>query len=144
MSIINDLGLTVAQVNITSLDSYSRNTGFLGNCLNVDLKLDLRTFLVTRVLTLITWLLFSLVLFASSPIDSDLTTYGGSNYIVKLTKGADVFQFSTFGSILNVGCMIGAITSGRIADYSGRKRVSSSIFSTVAIAGGFQSKSFNR
>lgn len=36
----------------------------------------------------------------------------------------DVFQFSTFGSILNVGCMFGAIISGRLADYFGRKRVS--------------------
>lgn len=33
-----------------------------------------------------------------------------------------IAQFSTFGSILNVGCMIGAILSGRIADYFGRKR----------------------
>lgn len=55
--------------------------------------------------------------------------------MVKLTKGADVCQFSTFGSILNVGCMIGAITSGRIADYIGRKRVSSSIFFIVGIPG---------
>ncbi|CAK9220067.1 unnamed protein product [Sphagnum troendelagicum] len=33
-----------------------------------------------------------------------------------------VGQFSTFGSILNVGCMLGAILSGKIADYLGRKR----------------------
>ncbi|CAM6028039.1 unnamed protein product, partial [Sphagnum balticum] len=32
-----------------------------------------------------------------------------------------VGQFSTFGSILNVGCMLGAILSGKIADYLGRK-----------------------
>lgn len=30
-------------------------------------------------------------------------------------------EFSTFGSILNVGCMMGAITSGRLADLLGRK-----------------------
>ncbi|KAG0599868.1 hypothetical protein M758_12G184100 [Ceratodon purpureus] len=33
-----------------------------------------------------------------------------------------IAQFSTFGSILNVGCMIGAIISGRLADYLGRRR----------------------
>lgn len=33
-----------------------------------------------------------------------------------------IAQFSTFGSILNVGCMFGAIISGRLADYFGRKR----------------------
>lgn len=32
-------------------------------------------------------------------------------------------QFSFFGSILTVGSMIGAITSGNIADFLGRKRV---------------------
>lgn len=32
-----------------------------------------------------------------------------------------IAQFSTFGSILNVGCMFGAIVSGRLADYFGRK-----------------------
>lgn len=33
-------------------------------------------------------------------------------------------QFSLFGSILTFGAMIGAITSGPIADYIGRKGVS--------------------
>lgn len=33
-------------------------------------------------------------------------------------------QFSTFGSIVNVGAMFGAIASGRIADYLGRRKVS--------------------
>jgi SP family facilitated glucose transporter-like MFS transporter 8 len=33
-----------------------------------------------------------------------------------------IAQFSTFGSILNVGCMIGAIISGRLADFFGRRR----------------------
>ncbi|XP_073391852.1 sugar transporter ERD6-like 4 isoform X2 [Physcomitrium patens] len=32
-----------------------------------------------------------------------------------------IAQFSTFGSILSVGCMLGAIVSGRLADYFGRK-----------------------
>uniref|UniRef100_A0A5B6ZBN6 Putative sugar transporter ERD6-like 8 n=1 Tax=Davidia involucrata TaxID=16924 RepID=A0A5B6ZBN6_DAVIN len=30
-------------------------------------------------------------------------------------------QYSVFGSILNIGAMLGAVTCGRIADYSGRK-----------------------
>lgn len=33
-------------------------------------------------------------------------------------------QYSMFGSILTFGAMIGAITSGPIADYVGRKGVS--------------------
>lgn len=32
-------------------------------------------------------------------------------------------QFSMFGSIVTIGAMIGAITSGRIADFVGRKGV---------------------
>ncbi|XP_027353370.1 sugar transporter ERD6-like 5 isoform X5 [Abrus precatorius] len=32
-----------------------------------------------------------------------------------------VAQYSTFGSILSIGAMIGAIVSGRIADYAGRR-----------------------
>jgi len=34
-------------------------------------------------------------------------------------------QYSLFGSILSFGAMVGAITSGPIADYIGRKGVSS-------------------
>ena len=30
-------------------------------------------------------------------------------------------QYSMFGSIITIGAVIGAITSGRIADYIGRK-----------------------
>jgi len=33
-------------------------------------------------------------------------------------------QYSIFGSILTIGAMIGAIISGRIADYAGRRAVS--------------------
>ena len=33
-------------------------------------------------------------------------------------------QYSIFGSILTIGAMIGAIVSGRIADYAGRRIVS--------------------
>lgn len=32
-------------------------------------------------------------------------------------------QFSMFGSIITIGAMIGAVTSGRIADFIGRKGV---------------------
>jgi SP family facilitated glucose transporter-like MFS transporter 8 len=32
-------------------------------------------------------------------------------------------QYSMFGSILTIGAMLGAITSGRIADFIGRKGV---------------------
>ncbi|XP_077219166.1 sugar transporter ERD6-like 7 isoform X2 [Tasmannia lanceolata] len=35
--------------------------------------------------------------------------------------GLSVAEYSFFGSILNIGAMIGAITSGRIADFFGRK-----------------------
>ncbi|KAH9303689.1 hypothetical protein KI387_008093 [Taxus chinensis] len=60
--------------------------------------------------------------------------------------GLTVSQYSTFGSLLTIGAMIGAITSGRIADCMGRKgalRVASAsyiigwlviIFSKVALS----------
>lgn len=37
-------------------------------------------------------------------------------------------QYSLFGSILTIGAMIGAIISGRIADYAGRRTVRLSNF----------------
>lgn len=48
---------------------------------------------------------------------------------VKLIQDSFLFdsstlQYSLFGSILTFGAMIGAITSGKIADYIGRKGVS--------------------
>ncbi|TYI67964.1 hypothetical protein E1A91_D08G056000v1 [Gossypium mustelinum] len=48
-----------------------------------------------------------------------------------------IAEFSVFGSILNVGAIIGAITSGRIADFMGRKgamRISSGFSITGWIA----------
>ena len=33
-------------------------------------------------------------------------------------------QYSTFGSLLTIGAMVGAIASGRIADFLGQKGVS--------------------
>lgn len=35
-----------------------------------------------------------------------------------------LFQYSTFGSILTIGAIVGATLSGRIADYVGRRLVS--------------------
>lgn len=32
-------------------------------------------------------------------------------------------QFAIFGSILTIGAMVGAVTSGRLADFLGRKMV---------------------
>jgi len=40
---------------------------------------------------------------------------------------AKPMQYSIFGSILTIGAMIGAVVSGRIADYAGRRVVSQSI-----------------
>lgn len=42
-----------------------------------------------------------------------------------------VMQYSLFGSILTIGAMVGAIMSGRIADYTGRRGVS--IFIAVVL-----------
>lgn len=38
-----------------------------------------------------------------------------------------IMQYSLFGSILTIGAMIGAIVSGKLADYIGRRGVSISI-----------------
>jgi MFS family permease len=38
-------------------------------------------------------------------------------------------QFALFGSVLTIGAMIGAVTSGRLADFLGRKMVKQSHFS---------------
>lgn len=35
-----------------------------------------------------------------------------------------IVQYSVFGSILTIGAMIGAIVSGKLADYVGRRGVS--------------------
>lgn len=34
-------------------------------------------------------------------------------------------QFAIFGSVLTIGAMVGAVTSGRLADFLGRKMVKS-------------------
>lgn len=43
----------------------------------------------------------------------------------KIVNKISIFswQYSTFGSIVTIGAMLGAITSGRIADFIGRKGV---------------------
>lgn len=48
--------------------------------------------------------------------------------LIFLKKNIEIFnqifmQFSMFGSIITIGAMIGAVTSGRLADYIGRKGV---------------------
>ncbi|OMO73258.1 General substrate transporter [Corchorus capsularis] len=42
---------------------------------------------------------------------------------ITVDLGLSVAEYSLFGSILTIGAMIGAIMSGRIADYMGRKWV---------------------
>lgn len=43
-------------------------------------------------------------------------------------------QYSLFGSILTIGAMIGAIMSGKIADYIGRRGVSIS-YKSIVVSG---------
>lgn len=42
-------------------------------------------------------------------------------------------QYSLFGSLSNVGAMVGAIASGQIAEYIGRKGVQMSHYSYIII-----------
>lgn len=44
--------------------------------------------------------------------------------IVCVLRLLSILQYSVFGSILTIGAMIGAVVSGRIADYIGRRGVS--------------------
>jgi MFS family permease len=40
-----------------------------------------------------------------------------------ITMSCGKWQFSMFGSLVTIGAMLGAITSGRITDFIGRKGV---------------------
>lgn len=42
-------------------------------------------------------------------------------------------QFSLFGSLANVGAMVGAISSGQISEYIGRKGVYAASFSFLFV-----------
>jgi MFS family permease len=47
-------------------------------------------------------------------------------------KLAEFMQYSLFGSILTIGAMVGAIVSGSLADYAGRRVVS--FFNSMCIS----------
>ncbi|XP_042516690.1 sugar transporter ERD6-like 16 [Macadamia integrifolia] len=53
---------------------------------------------------------------------------------IKDDLGLTLSQFSLFGSIVNIGAMIGAISSGKIADFLGRK-ATMRVSSVLCIAG---------
>ncbi|XP_072960087.1 uncharacterized protein [Typha angustifolia] len=50
--------------------------------------------------------------------------------------GLSLSEYSIFGSILTIGAMIGAVTSGRVADYIGRKKAMG-VSALICIAGWF-------
>ena len=54
-----------------------------------------------------------------------LANYPGFYLIFFSFLCIDCMQYSLFGSILTFGAMVGAITSGPIADFIGRKGVNS-------------------